>query len=105
MSIEAPAPKEDDGTATVLVAWIFGDTTDPLSVLTGVVLGHYLLGTESSPLKRALIDSGLGQDLDDASGFDIEAIQSVFIAGLRKARPEHAEKILEISACNAAQTG
>jgi Zn-dependent M16 (insulinase) family peptidase len=96
LAVTAPAPREDDGTATVLISWIFGDTPDPLSVLSGVVLGHYLLGTEISPLKRALIDSGLGQDLDDASGFDIEAIQSVFIAGLRKARPESAGKILEI---------
>jgi Zn-dependent M16 (insulinase) family peptidase len=96
LTIEAPAPREDAGTATILVAWIFGDTTDPLSVLSGVVLGHYLLGTESSPLKRALIDSGYGQDLDDASGFDIEAVQSVFIAGLRKAAPENARKILQV---------
>ncbi len=96
LEINAPASREDDGTATVLVSWIFGNTTDPLSVLSGVVLNHYLLGTESSPLKRALVDSGLGQDLDDISGFDIEAIQSVFIAGLRKARPENAEKILQI---------
>ena len=97
LAIDAPAPKEDDGTATVLVAWIFGNATDPQSVLSGVVLSHYLLGTESSPLKRAFIDSGLGQDLDDASGFDIESIQSVFIAGLRKARPENAEKILQVA--------
>ena len=94
--VEAPAPREDDGTATVLVAWIFGNSTDPLSVLCGSVLGHYLLGTESSPLRRALIDSGLGQDLDETSGFDVEAIQSIFIAGLRKTRPEHAEKIVQI---------
>jgi len=95
LAIAAPASHEDEGTATVLVAWIFGGTTDPLSVMSGVVLSHYLLGTESSPLKRALIDSGLGQDLDDASGFDIEGAQSVFIAGLRKALPGNAEKILE----------
>ena len=93
IAIDAPAPPEDDGTATVLVSWIFGDTADPLSVLAGTVLSHYLLGTESSPLKRALIDSGLGQDIDDVSGFDTEAVQNVFIAGLRKTRPERADEI------------
>lgn len=92
-SFEAPAPKEDDGSATVLLAWIFGPSVDPVSILTGTVLSHYLLGAESSPLKRALIDSGLGEDLDDISGFGIEAIQSTFAAGLRKTKPEHAEKI------------
>jgi presequence protease len=93
LTFGAPAPKEDDGTATVLLAWIFGESRDPVSVLCGTVLGHYLLGTESSPLKRALVDSGLGEDIDDASGFGVEAVQSVFSAGLRKAKPENAEKI------------
>ena len=96
LSIEAPAPKEDDGTATALLVWIFGESSDPLSVLCGTVLSHYLLGTESSPLKRALIDSGLGEDLDDASGFGVEAVQSVFTAGLRKTKPVHAEKMESI---------
>jgi Zn-dependent M16 (insulinase) family peptidase len=96
LSLEAPAPAEDDGTATVLCLWLFGESRDPLSVLCGTVLGRYLLGTESSPLKRALVDSGLGEDLDDASGFGVEAVQSVFAAGLRKTKPAHAEKIEEI---------
>lgn len=96
ISIEAPAPKEDDGTATVALAWLFGDTTDPVSVLCGRIISHYLLGTESSPLKRALVDSGLGEDLDDISGFDSDTINSVFAAGLRKCKPENAEKIEKV---------
>lgn len=93
IQIIAPAPKEDDGTATVALVWIFGNTTDPVTTLAGRILTHYLLGTESSPLKRALIDSGLGEDLDDISGFDSELIQTVFAAGLRKSKPESAAKI------------
>ncbi|MBN1576625.1 MAG: insulinase family protein [Chitinispirillaceae bacterium] len=90
---EAPAPQEDRGTATVAVAWIFGDTTDPVATLTGQILSYYLLKTEGSPLKRALIDSGLGEDLADISGFDSELRQTVFAAGLRKTKPEHAGRI------------
>ncbi len=93
ISFEAPAPKEDEGTATVVSVWIFGDSIDPVTTFAGSILSHYLLGTESSPLKRALIDSGLGEDLDDMSGFDAELVQSIFAVGLRKTRPEHAEKI------------
>jgi presequence protease len=92
-SFEAPAPKEDEGTATIAVSWIFGDTTDPVMALTGRILSYYLLDTESSPLKRALIDSGLGEDLADLSGFDTELRQTVFAAGLRKAKPESAAAI------------
>ncbi|MBN1131418.1 MAG: insulinase family protein [Chitinispirillaceae bacterium] len=92
-ALEAPAPEKDDGAATVLLSWIVGPSSDPLLTLTGTVLSHYLLGTESSPLKRALVDSGLGEDLDDLCGFGIEAVQCTFHAGLRKSRPEHALKI------------
>ena len=92
-SFEAPAPAEDAGTATVILAWIFGETVNALDTLTGKVLSYYLLDTESSPLKRALIDSGLGEDLADFCGFDSELRQSVFAAGLRKTKPEHAEAV------------
>ena len=92
-SFEAPAPREDDGTATVVVAWIFGDTTDPVTTLAGRILSYYLLATESSPLKRALVDCGLGEDLADISGFDSELRQTVFAAGLRKAKPRSAAAI------------
>jgi hypothetical protein len=93
VDIRAPAPAADDGTASVIVSWIFGDSTDPLDALLGSIVARYLLDTESSPLKRALIDSGLGEDLDDMCGFDPDLIQGIFLAGLRKTRPEHASKI------------
>lgn len=93
---EAPASKEDDGTATVILAWIFGESTDPVDALCGSILSHYLLGTEIAPLKRALVDSGLGEDIDNFSGFDGELVQSIFAAGLRKCRPQNAEKIKEL---------
>lgn len=92
-SFEAPAPQEEQGTATVAVAWILGDTIDPVKTLMGKIVSHYLLGTDSSPLKRALIDARLGEDLADISGFDAELVQSVFAAGLRKTKPEHATAI------------
>ena len=52
-TFEAPSSQEDQGTATIAAAWIFGDTVDPLAVLTGRILAYYLLETESSPLRRA----------------------------------------------------
>jgi Zn-dependent M16 (insulinase) family peptidase len=96
ISFEAPTSNEDDGAATVLLSWIFGDSADPAVTLTGTILSHYLLGAESSPLKRALVDSGLGEDLDDLCGFGVEAAQSMWNAGLRKSRPERAQAIEEL---------
>ncbi len=93
ITITAPAAKEDDGTASVILAWMFGPATDPLNALLGRILTRYLIGTQSSPLRRALIDSGLGEDLDDMSGFETELVQTFFAVGLRKTRPEHAREI------------
>jgi Zn-dependent M16 (insulinase) family peptidase len=93
IAITAPAAREDDGTASVILAWMLGPATDPLNALLGHILSRYLIGSQSSPLRRALIDSGLGEDLDDMSGFEAELVQTFFAVGLRKTRPEHAEKI------------
>jgi Zn-dependent M16 (insulinase) family peptidase len=94
--IEAPAPEEDEGSASVICTWIFGGSMDAVSAFSGSILAHYLLATETSPLKRALVDSGLGEDLDDMCGFDGELAQSVFSVGLRKSKPEHAQAVLDI---------
>jgi len=93
MAITAPSSKEDDGTASVIVSWSIGDSADPLIGLLGSILSRYLLGAESSPLKRALIDSGLGEDLDGMSGFDADLRQAMFTAGLRRTRACHADEI------------
>lgn len=96
MRIEAPAAEDDAGTASVDVCWVFGNSADPERTLAGRVLSRYLIGTESSPLRRALIDSGLGEDLDVLCGFDGELVQSMFAAGLRKADPDNAGKIVSL---------
>jgi hypothetical protein len=96
IELEAPAPPADDGYATVALSWIFDSATNAAASLLGGVLFHYFLGTESAPLKRALIDSHLGEDLDDITGFSSEFVQSVFSVGLRKTKPEHAAAIKKI---------
>ena len=96
VAFEAPAARQDDGTATVALSWLLGPATDPVRVLLGSILFRYLVGAESSPLRRALIDSGLGEDLDDITGFSPDFAQAVFAVGLRKTRPEHAQKVRDL---------
>jgi Zn-dependent M16 (insulinase) family peptidase len=93
ITFEAPAAAENDGYASVVISWLFGDSSDSLTALLGRVFDHYLLGNQGAPLRRALLDAGLGEDLEDMSGFDADLGQSVFSAGLRKTRPEHGETI------------
>ena len=93
IELSAPAPREDDGTASVIVCWLFGDATDPLTMLLGRIFSHYLLDTQTSPLRRALVDSKLGEDLDDMTGFEDDLAQAMFCAGLRRTKPKHADEI------------
>ncbi len=96
MEIEAPAPQEDAGTASVDICWLFGDSTDPVKAFAGAVLSRYLMGAGSSPLRRALIDSKLGEDLDVICGFENEMVQGMFAAGLRKTKAEHTDTIRDL---------
>ena len=91
--LDAPAPEKDDGLGSVVLAWKFGLSADPLDSLVGRILYRYLMGMEISPLKRALIDSGLGEDLDDICGFETEFVHGIFAVGLRKTKPVHADAI------------
>lgn len=93
VTIQAPCSQEDDGYASVIVSWIFGTSANSADALAGGVLARYLIATESSPLRRALIDSELGEDLDDLSGFDVDLVQGFFAIGLRKTRAELAQKV------------
>jgi len=42
------------------LAWLTADIRDSFEVLTLAVLEEILLGNDAAPLRRALIDSGLG---------------------------------------------
>ncbi|MGM0442670.1 MAG: insulinase family protein, partial [Fibrobacterota bacterium] len=95
-SLEVPASEKDDGTASVIVNWLFGDSLDGEEGLTGDILSTYLFDGESAPLRRALLDCGLGEDLDDMCGYDNDLYVSVFTAGLKKTDPTDAEKIEHI---------
>ncbi len=93
IQFSAPASKEDDGTASVIVSWLFGTSSDPLTALLGRIFSHYLFDNESSPLRRALIDSKLGEDLDDMCGFEGDLVHGMFCAGLRKTKPGQADAV------------
>jgi Zn-dependent M16 (insulinase) family peptidase len=56
------------------------------------VLDHILMGTPASPLRKALIDSGLGEDIA-GGGLEDELRQHFFAAGLKGTSEKHAETI------------
>jgi hypothetical protein len=74
------------------VNWKLPDTSDPVLNFSFQILGHALIGTPASPLRKALVDSGLGEDLAGL-GLETELREIVFSTGLKGTRSRHAKKI------------
>jgi Zn-dependent M16 (insulinase) family peptidase len=74
------------------VNWVLPDTSDPTTNFSLRILGHILIGSPASPLKKALLDSGLGEDLAGI-GMETEMRQIIFSAGLKGTRAASAKKI------------
>ena len=74
---ESHAPK-----GRLVMNWLLEETDDPETVLGLNILTHILLGSSAAPLRKALIDSGLGEDLAGV-GFEEELRQAYFSTGLR----------------------
>ncbi len=83
-AITAPYPVggEEDNKAYVTVTWVTVEDAEPVDVLTSAVLSYALIGSPASPLRKALIDSGLGEDLALLPNW-FATRQLLFSAGLK----------------------
>jgi presequence protease len=79
-----------------LVAWVTVPTADSFRLLAMKVLSEVLLGNAGSPLRKALIDSGLGTAMADGSGLQDDYRESVFGAGLKDIAAEDADKVQKV---------
>lgn len=78
--------------AMLTVNWLQAENGDPKLILALEILSHILIGTPASPLRKALIDSGLGEDLA-GEGFDNTTRQAYFSTGLKGIAVETADKV------------
>ena len=74
------------------VNWLLPDTSDPVMDFSLQILASILIGTPASPLKKALLDSGLGEDLAGL-GLENDLRQHIFSTGLKGTRASDAKKI------------
>ncbi|MDZ4199779.1 MAG: insulinase family protein [Kiritimatiellia bacterium] len=86
--VDPASPDADKGFVTL--NWLLPEPDSAASVLTLGVLAQILIGTPASPLRKALIDSGLGEDLAH-SGLDSQLRQMTFSVGLRGILPDDAD--------------
>lgn len=80
LSVPFAASEEEKG--MVVLAWLGPDVMDVELAFAFRILEHILLGMPASPLRRALIESGLGEDLA-GQGLEAELRQLAFDAGLK----------------------
>ena len=91
-SYDAGDIKEIEKKNFLIVNWRLPDTSDTVLNYSLRILGHILIGTPASPLRKALLDSGLGEDLT-GTGMDTHLRQMLFSIGLKGTRKRHAKKI------------
>lgn len=74
------------------VNWMLAETADANLNLALHILDHILIGLPSSPLRKALMDSGLGEDLAGV-GLEGDIRQMFFSVGLKGIHPSNAIKV------------
>jgi len=82
-------------TAMVSVNWMLDEITDPETAMALNILESVLVGTAAAPLRKALIDSGIGEGLT-GSGFADGIRQPYFTFGLKGIDDADGEKVQEL---------
>lgn len=88
-----PSGAETSKMTSVTVNWLLFPVTERERLLRMSALSEMLLGNSGAPLYKALIDSGLGQDLSPVFGLETDLHETVFSAGLRGTEEEMSERI------------
>ena len=83
---------EDGNRGMMTVNWLLAENIDPEQTLALNILDYILLDTPASPLRKALIESGLGEDVTGV-GLDEDVREMYFSAGLKGIQVEDAPKV------------
>ena len=74
------------------MAWALAEAQDAELRFALAILHHILIGTPASPLRKALIESGLGEDLV-GSGLTDDVRQITFLTGMKGVEKDNVEKV------------
>ena len=93
--MEKPGPSADSDNqgCTVSMSWFLGDSTDPIRYIETILLAEILMGHDGSPLVKALIESGIGEDISPCCGINGEMHWISFTTGLRGVEKKDAHKV------------
>ncbi len=91
MRVKVSCPAGDS--RSVVLTWLTSCGSEPLEVLTASVLVDILLGNPGAPLYKAIMESGLGEDLNPLSGTDVDSPVLTFSAGFSHAKKGKEDEI------------
>ncbi|MCF6278567.1 MAG: insulinase family protein, partial [Anaerolineales bacterium] len=101
-SLDAPqeitvpyAAGDADAKSYLTVNWLLPEQGNAETALAFRILAHILLGSPASPLRKALIESGLGEDLAGI-GLEDELRQMYFSTGLKGIDKDNADKVVTV---------
>ncbi len=80
--VDAGDATDDDNKGLMTVSWLLSEVTDTEKMLALQILNDILIGTAASPLRKALIESGLGEDVT-GGGIDPYAREVAFVVGMK----------------------
>ncbi|HWQ04257.1 MAG TPA: insulinase family protein [Longilinea sp.] len=86
------APEEEAPKAMLTLNWLLPDGADPTEKYAFSILNEVLIGTPASPLRKALIDSSLGEDLA-GRGIETGLAQMFMSVGMKGIQPTDLEKV------------
>ena len=81
----------EENKAQVRINWMLPETTDPALEMAMDILSYAILGTPASPLRKTLIDSGLGEDVI-GGGYSSYTRQPTFAVGMKGLDTENVER-------------
>lgn len=96
--LDVPFPVQEGTPAKhmVTVNWLLNDKPlSPEEELALNVLDSLMFGRSSSPLRKKLIESGLGEGLA-GTGLSDQLLQATFAAGLKGVKPEDVSKVEDL---------
>jgi len=94
--IHVPCPAGSELKSTIFISWLCSDINDMNENIALAALAEILLGHDGSPLTRALIESGIGEDISPVSGLEAEIRENLFVAGLKSVEGDPEKKSKEV---------
>ncbi len=93
---QGPSSDSDNKGCSVTMNWFLGDSTDPIRYIESILLSEILMGHDGSPLIKALLESGVGEDIASNCGITSEMHWILFTTGLRGVNKDDSCKVEKI---------